>query len=263
MYQKHKPNKIIHLAAKVGGIRYNIEHPAEMLHQNIMINSNVIHYAYKYNVEKLLATLSNCAYPDTSDIYPMKENVFHNDLPTKTNLAYGYSKRVMDIQIKSYRDQYNNNFISVIPCSIYGPNDNFEEGKSHFLAALIKKIYYANKRDDDTLNLFGTGRPLRQYIFSEDVAKLILILLEKYDDSEPINIATNENYSIKKIAETAVKATGSTLKIKFDKKFPDGQYRKDISNNKLFNIVGNFGFITLREGIKKTYTWFKEKEELK
>ncbi|MCK4347852.1 MAG: NAD-dependent epimerase/dehydratase family protein, partial [Thermoplasmatales archaeon] len=136
-------------------------------------------------------------------------------------------------------------------------------GSSHFLAALIKKIYYANKNNEKTLKLMGTGKPLRQYIYSGDIAKILLILLDKYDDEEPINIATDENLSIKEIAETAIKATKSSLKIEFDKKLPDGQFRKDLSNDKLFNIIGNFGFTSLEEGIKKTYDWFKDEEESK
>jgi GDP-L-fucose synthase len=258
MYEKHKPDKVIHLAAKVGGIKENINHPAEFIHQNVLINSYVIHYAYKYNVKKLLATLSNCAYPNVAKRYPMTEDMLHDDLPAPTNLAYGYSKRILDIYIRGYRKQYGCNFISVIPCSIYGPYDRFEEEKGHFLAALIKKIYFANINNEKTIKLFGTGKPLRQYIYSEDLVKILLLLLEKYDEEDPVNVAPKENLSIKEIAETAIKATGSKLTLNFDKSSPDGQYRKDLSNNKLFNIIGNFEFTPLSKGIGKTYEWFKE-----
>ena len=258
MFEKYRPTKVIHLAAKVGGIIDNINHPAEFVYQNVLMNSYVVHYAYKYNVEKLIVTLSNCAYPDVAKKYPMTENQFHEDLPAATNLSYDYSKRVLDIQIKSYRKQYRCNYFSVIPCSIYGPYDKFEEGNSHFLAALIKKIYDANKENKKCIKLLGTGKPLRQYIYSEDLAKILLILLDRYDDEESINIAPKENLSIKDIAETAIKATNSTgLKIEFDKSSPDGQYRKDLSNNKLFNVIGDFKFTPLSEGIKKTYEWYK------
>jgi len=261
MFEKHRPTEVIHLAAKVGGIIDNMNNPADFAYQNILMNSFVIHYAHKYKVKKLIATLSNCAYPDVAKKYPMTEDQFHNGLPAPTNLAYGYAKRVMDIEIKSYRKQYNCKFCSAIPGSIYGPYDKFEEGSSHLLAALIKKIYYANKNNEKTLKLMGTGKPLRQYICSEDMAKILLLLLKKYDDGEPINIATNENLSIKEIAETAIKATKSNLKIEFDKKSPDGQFRKDLSNDKLFNIIGNFEFTSLYEGINKTYEWYKNNED--
>jgi GDP-L-fucose synthase len=261
MFEKYTPDKVIHLAAKVGGIKENINHPAEFIHKNVLMNSYMIHYSSKYNVKKLLATLSNCAYPDIAKNYPMTEDQLHNDLPAPTNLAYGYSKRMLDIYIKAYRKQHGCKFISAIPCSIYGPYDRFENEKGHFLAALIKKIYYANKKNEGTIKLFGTGKPLRQYIYSEDLAKILLILLEKYNDENPVNIAPEENLSIKKIAETAIRVTGSNLDIYFDESSPDGQYRKDLSNKKLFNIIGHFKFTPLSEGIKKTYQWFETNSE--
>ena len=140
MFEKHRPTEVVHLAAKVGGIIDNMNNPADFAYQNILMNSFVIHYAHKYKVKKLIATLSNCAYPDVAKKYPMTEDQFHNGLPAPTNLAYGYAKRTMDIEIKSYRKQHNCKFCSAIPGSIYGPYDKFEEGSSHFLAALIKAI---------------------------------------------------------------------------------------------------------------------------
>jgi len=262
MFEKHRPSRVIHLAAKVGGLKDNINHPAEFLYQNVLMNTYVIHYAYKNNVEKLITTLSNCAYPDIAKKYPMTENQLLEDLPASTNLSYGYSKRLLYIQIKAYRKQHKCRNSAAIPCSIYGPYDKFEDDKSHFLAALIKKIYYSNKNKEKSIKLLGTGKPLRQYIYSEDVAKILLLLLEKYDDEEPINIAPKENLSIKEIAEIAIKSTNSNnIKIEFDKSSPDGQYRKDLSNDKLYNIIGNFGFTPLSEGIKKTYNWLEEKME--
>ena len=264
MFEKHRPSQVIHLAAKVGGIFDNMNHPADFIYQNVLMNSYIVHYAYRYNVKKFIAILSNCAYPDIAKKYPMTEDQLHEGLPTTTNLAYGYSKRLLDIQIKSYRRQYKCNFSSVIPCSVYGPYDKFEENKSHFLAALIKKIYNANKTNTKTIKLLGTGKPLRQYIYSEDLAKVLLLLFNSYDEEEPVNIAPRENLSIKEIAEIALRATHSSdLTIEFDISSPDGQYRKDLSNNKLFNTIGNFEFTPLSKGIKKTYEWFKEKEESK
>ena len=263
MFEKYKPTELIHLAAKVGGIMDNINHPADFLYQNVKINTNVIHYAHKYKVKKLIATLSNCAYPDVAKKYPMTEDQLYDGLPAPTNLPYGYSKRLLDVQIKSYRKQFKCKFTSAIPASIYGPHDTFEGNKSHFLTALIKKIHDANKANKKTIKLLGTGKPLRQYVYSEDVAKVLLLLLKKYDEDEPVNIAPKENLSIKEIAETAIKATNSDLKIEFDKSSPDGQYRKDLSSTKLFNTIGIFGFTSLRRGIENTYDWFKAEEESK
>lgn len=264
MFERCKPTRVIHLAAKVGGIKDNIDHPAEFVYQNVLMNSYVVHYAYKYKVEKLIATLSNCAYPDVAKKYPLKEEQFHDGPPATTNFSYAYAKRLAEVQINAYQKQYDCNFFSVIPCSIYGPHDKFEENTSHFLSALIKKIYYAKKNNEKQLKLFGTGKPLRQYIYSEDLAKILLLLLEKYDGGETLNVASEENLSIKQIAETALKATDSGyLKISFDTSFPDGQYRKDMESDKLFNIIDAFDFTPLSEGIKKTYEWFKQQEEIK
>ena len=261
MFEKHKPTHVIHLAAKVGGIKDNIKHPADYFYQNTMMNNYVIHYACKYNVKKLIATLSNCAYPDVAKKYPMTEEQLHDGLPAPTNLAYGMAKRIMDTQIKAYRKQHGCKFSCVIPCSIYGPFDKFGDEESHFLAALIKKIYNANKKNIKNIKLMGTGKPLRQYIYSEDLGKILLLLLQKYDDDRPVNISPNTNLSIREITEKTLKATGSNLKIEFDKKSPDGQYRKDLSNKKLIKIIKDFKFTPLNEGVKKTYEWYKENEK--
>jgi GDP-L-fucose synthase len=258
MFEKHKPTKVIHLAAKVGGIIKNINFPADLLYQNVLMNTFVVHYAYKYDVEKLIGVLSNCSYPDIAKIYPMNEEYFYDGLPQSTNFAYAYSKRVLGVQIESYRKQYGCNFLSVIPCNLYGPYDNFDKNQSHFVAALIRKIHEAKTSNNKTIQLFGTGKPLRQYLFSEDLAKILIILIEKYDWEGPVNIAPkNENPSIKEIAEIALKAIDTKdIKIVFDNKSPDGQYRKDISIEKLAGIIGDFKFTSLFEGIKKTYGWY-------
>jgi GDP-L-fucose synthase len=259
MFETYKPTKVIHLAAKVGGIIENMKYPADFIYQNVLINSYVIHYAKKYNVEKLIGILSNCAYPDIAKKYPMKEEQLHDDLPAPTNLAYGYSKRLLDIQVKSYRKQFGCNFFCVIPCNMYGPHDKFDEKESHFLAALIRKIHEVKIKNEKVLKLMGTGKPLRQYLYSEDLAKILLILLEKYNDEGPINVAPKGgNPSIAEIAQIALDATGSkNIMLEFDDSYPDGQYRKDISISRLLKIVGDFKFTSLSDGIKTTYDWYK------
>lgn len=259
MFDKYGPTHVIHLAARVGGITDNISHPAELIYQNILMNTYVVHYAHEYRVRKLICALSNCAYPDRVEKYPMLEDQLFEGAPAATNFAYAQSKRALEAQVRAYREQYGCNYFSVIPCSVYGPHDNFEEDRSHFLAALIRKIYDANKGNKKNIELLGTGKPLRQYIYSEDLAKILLLLLERYDGKGPVNIAPDENYSIAEIAQIALNATGSSnLKVVFDKSSPDGQYRKDLGSDKLFNIIGNFEFTPLSEGIKETYEWFEE-----
>ncbi len=264
MLGKYRPANVIHLAAKVGGIIDNINHPAEFIYQNVLMNTYVVHYANKYKVKKLIGLISNCAYPDKVKKYPMIEDQLHDGPPAVTNFSYAYSKRALEAQIKAYRSQYGCNYFSVIPCNLYGPHDKFDENKSHFLAALIRKIYDAKKNKRKVIGLLGTGKPLRQYLYSEDLAKILLLLLEKYDGGEPINIAPKENLSIAEIAEIALEATGSSnLELVFDESFPDGQYRKDICSNKLLDIIGDFKFTSLSEGIKKTYEWYSKRIEAK
>ena len=259
MLEKYRPANIIHLAARVGGIIDNMNHPAEFIYQNVLMNTYVIHYANKYKVQKLIGLISNCAYPDKVEKYPMVEEQLHDGPPAITNFSYAYSKRALEAQIKAYRSQYGCNYFSVIPCNLYGPHDKFDEDKSHFLAALIRKIYDAKKNKRKVIRLLGTGKPLRQFLYSEDLAKILLLLLEKYDSKGPINIAPGENFTIAQIAKIALKATEfSDIKLAFDESFPDGQYRKDVCSDKLFGIIGDFKFTSLSEGIKKTYEWYSE-----
>jgi len=259
MFEKYKPANVIHLAARVGGIIDNMNHPAEFIYQNVLMNTYIIHYANKYKVKKLIGLISNCAYPDKVEKYPMVEEQLHDGPPAITNFSYAYSKRALEVQINAYRSQYGCNYFSVIPCNLYGPHDKFDENKSHFLAALIRKIYDVKKNKRKVIRLLGTGKPLRQFLYSEDLAKILLLLLEKYDSEGPINIAPKENLSIAQIVKIALKATESSdIELAFDNSFPDGQYRKDICSDKLFGTIGNFKFTSLSEGIKKTYKWYSE-----
>ncbi len=259
MFEKYRPVNVIHLAARVGGIIDNMNHPAEFIYQNVLMNTYVIHYSNKYKVKELIGLISNCAYPDKVEKYPMVEDQLHDGPPAITNFSYAYSKRALEAQIKAYRSQYECNYFTIIPCNLYGPHDKFDENKSHFLAALVRKICDAKKNKRKIIRLLGTGKPLRQFLYSEDLAKIILLLLKKYDGEGPINIAPRENFSIAQIARIALKATKSSdIELAFDKSFPDGQYRKDVCSDKLFGIIGDFKFTSLSEGIKKTYEWYSE-----
>ena len=262
MFEKYTPANVIHLAARVGGIIDNMNHPAEFIYQNVLMNTYVIHYANKYKVKKLIGLISNCAYPDKVEKYPMVEEQLHDGPPAITNFSYAHSKRTLEAQIKAYRSQYSCNYFCVIPCNLYGPHDKFDENKSHFLAALIRKIYDAKKNEKKIITLLGTGKPLRQYLYSEDLAKILLLLLEKHDGEGPINIAPEENISIAQIAKIALKAIESSdLELVFDESFLDGQYRKDICSDKLFDIIGDFKFTSLSDGIKETYEEYSKSME--
>jgi GDP-L-fucose synthase len=253
MFIDLKPNIIIHLAAKVGGIFDNMNKPAEYFDENILMNTLIVKYSKKYNVDRLIAILSTCIYPDVVDNYPMVESDLHIGPPAPTNFTYGYAKRCLGVQIDAYNKQYDTKYNYLIPSNLYGEYDNFGEN-SHYVAALIKKIIIAKQKGEKNIQLFGTGKPLRQFMYAGDFAKIIKRCI---DDNiyENFNIST-DNYTIKEIAEIALKACDAEyLELLFDSTKPDGQYRKDVSNNKMLNIIDDFEPMTLFDGIKKTYDY--------
>ena len=257
LVKTHKPEAIIHLAAKVGGIIDNINKPAEYFDDNILMNTLLLKSAHKYNVKRFIGILSTCIYPDKLDTYPMTEDMLHLGPPTPTNFSYGYAKRSLSVQIDAYNKQYGTKYQYLIPCNLYGEHDKYGNN-SHFVAALIKKIHNAKISGDDKITLFGTGKPLRQFMHSNDLAKIIKKCIDEniYDN---FNVATEENVSIDEIAKIALKACNAEhIKIEYDITKPDGQYRKDVSVDKLNNIISDFTPISLYNGIKDTYNKIKE-----
>lgn len=251
-WEKHMPDVVIHLAARVGGIIDNINHPAEYYEENVLINTNVLMASRKIGVKRLIAILSTCIYPDSVLLYPMPEYLLHEGPPTKTNFSYGYAKRSLAVHIDAYNHEYGTKYQYLIPCNLYGEYDKYGEN-SHFVAALIKKIYKAKENNESELNLFGTGKPLRQFMYGADLAYVIKYCLDNeiYDN---MNVATEENYTIKEIAEIAIDiiGEGKITDIKFDITKPDGQYRKDVSIDNLKRLIPDFKPTTLSEGITKT-----------
>jgi GDP-L-fucose synthase len=257
MYEQHKPDCVVHLAARVGGIFDNIHHPFEYFDQNILMNTFMVKYAQQYGVKKFIGILSSCIFPDVVETYPMKEEDLHLGPPTRTNFSYGMAKRALAVQIESCNEEYGTEYIYMSPCNLYGESDKDDENKSHFVTALIKKIYLANLNGDDHIMLYGDGTPLRQFMHASDVAKIIKIVIDE-DIKESFNLATKENISINDIAEIALKSTNSQhLKIKYDKTKPNGQMRKDLSIEKFERLVPDYNFINLEDGIKEYYKTYK------
>lgn len=258
-----KPTKVVHLAAKVGGILDNIKNPVQFFEENIMINTNVLKYANKINVDQFIGILSTCIYPDKveDNEYPMKEHLLHKGPPTETNFAYGYAKRCMAVQIEAYNKQYSKKYTYLTPCNLYSEYDHFEGDKAHFLSSLLNKIYHA-KINNINIQLMGTGKPLRQFMYADDLAKVIFNFIEN-NIKESCNVCTDEIKSIKEIAEIALKACNSNnISIEWDVSKPDGQYRKDASSEKLIKILNGFKFTSLQEGIKKTYEKYVESKRV-
>jgi GDP-L-fucose synthase len=253
LFVELKPTKVIHLAARVGGILDNMNNQTTYFNDNILMNTLLVKYAHLHDVKYFLGIASTCAYPDKNDKYPMVESDLFNGTPTQTNFAYSYAKRCQAIQIEAYRQQFGLNYGYIIPTNLYGFGDKNDVNKSHFVTALIKKIIDAKKNGDKYITLFGDGTPLRQFLYAEDLAKIIKYYIDN-NITETINICNDETYTIDEIARIALKATNSEhLEIKYDNTKPNGQYRKDVSNQKLKNLYSDFKFTSLYDGIKTSF----------
>tara|TARA_R110002167_G_scaffold20002_14_gene73478 strand:- start:2308 stop:3210 length:903 start_codon:yes stop_codon:yes gene_type:complete len=254
LFETHRPSHVIHAAAKVGGVGGNMKSKGEFFYDNIMMNTNVLEACRLYNVEKVVSFLSTCIFPESID-YPLTEKKIHLGAPHWSNYGYAYSKRMLGVQTEVYRDQYNVNFVSVIPTNIYGPNDNFNLENGHVIPSLIHKCYLAKKNNTD-FTVWGSGNPLREFIHSKDVGELANWALENYDESEPIIFSTSEEITIKDLVGLIVDNMNFTGKVIFDETKPEGQFRKPADNSKLRSYLPDFKFTPIEEGIKDTVNWF-------
>jgi GDP-L-fucose synthase len=258
MFEEIRPNAVIHLAARVGGIKDNSENQVDFFEQNMLINLNVIKAAYDFGVDRLLASLSTCAFPDVVAEYPFKEKDLLEGPPAETNFAYGFTKRMLHTLILSYRKQYGVNYSTFSPSNIYGPGDHFNSDRSHFIAALVSKM--ATLNEGGVLELWGTGRPMRQQLYVDDLCQIIPLLLEKHYSAEPLIVAPDENLTIDEMARTLLSHVDKDINIVYNNKL-DGQFRKDGSNHKLKELIGDFKFTKFKDGITKTYDWYIENKE--
>lgn len=251
-----KPDAVIHLAGLVGGIKKNSESPAIFYHDNMIMNTNIVKGCQLFNVPRLLASLSTCAFPNKVDRYPFTEKDILMGPPAKTNLSYGFTKRAMYIHIKAMREQYGLNYSCFCPSNLYGPGDHFEDEDSHFVAALITKVARAGAEDE--LVFWGDGRPLRQHLYVEDLCKIIPQLLEEHNTDLPIIVAPDENFTIAESVESLISQIPSRqLQYSFRGGL-HGQYRKDGSNRELKKLLPDVEFTKFEEGVLKTYGWYEE-----
>jgi len=234
LFKSHAPEQVIHLAAKVGGIKANMEKPATFYYDNIMMNTNVLESARRFGTKKVLSVLSTCVFPD--DVrYPLTEDQIHNGPPHHSNYAYAYTKRMLDVQSRAYRDQFGCNFITLVPNNLFGENDNFDLNDSHLIPALIRKFDTAKRENKDVV-LWGDGSPLREFTYAKDLAKIVLLLLDKYDDAEPINVGNTGEYSIKEVAGKVALIMGYEGSIVWDTNQPNGQQKKPSDNSRLQSL---------------------------
>ena len=258
IFQEKKPTHVIHLAAKVGGLFANMAEKVEFFRENILINDNVMECCRIYKVQKLVSFLSTCIFPDKTT-YPIDETMLHNGPPHPSNEGYAYAKRLIDTMNRAYAEEYGCNFTSIIPTNIYGPHDNFSIEKGHVIPGLIHKCYLA-KKNQTPFTIWGSGTPLRQFVYSRDLAELTVWVMRDYHDPNPITLSVDEKeeVSIKDVALAVAKAMKFDGEIVFDTTKADGQFKKTADNKKLRKYRPDYQFTSMPDGIQQSVDWFLE-----
>jgi GDP-L-fucose synthase len=251
-----EPDLIIHLAANVGGIGANLAHPAEFFYDNLMMGAQLIHQSWRKDVDKFVAIGTVCSYPKFTPV-PFKEEHLWDGYPEETNAPYGLAKKMMLVQSNAYREQYGFNSIFLIPVNLYGPRDNFDLETSHVIPALIRKCIEAQERGEAEVVVWGDGSPTREFLYVEDAAEGILLAAEHYDSSEPVNLGSGQEISIKDLVELIAEKTGYTGSIVWDTTKPNGQPRRALDTSKAKDRFGFEARTTFEEGLEKTVAWYR------
>jgi len=254
------PEIIIHLAARVGGIGANRAHPAEYFYDNLMMGVPLLHEAWRAGVSKFVAIGTVCAYPKFTPV-PFREDDLWDGYPEETNAPYGLAKKMLLVQSQAYRQQYGYNSIFLLPVNLYGPGDNFDPESSHVIPALIKKCVDAKTRGGDAIEGWGDGSPTREFLYVEDAAEGILLAAEHYNDSQPVNLGSGKEVSIKELVEMISRLTGFEGRIVWDTTRPNGQPRRSLETsraNRLFGFKAQVGF---EEGLRQTIEWYVAQQQ--
>ena len=257
MYEDMKPDIVIHLAAKVGGIGANREHPGQFFYQNLMMGIQLIEQARLRNIEKFVIIGSVCAYPKFTPV-PFKEEDLWNGYPEETNAPYGLAKKMLLVQSQAYRAEYGFNSIFLLPVNLYGPGDNFSPYSSHVIPALIRKCIVAVSVGADHIDCWGSGSASREFLHVADAAEGILLATEHYNSSEPVNIGAGFEITIKELTEKIAKFTGFTGEIRWDATKPNGQPRRRLDVSKASEYFGFEAEIPFDEGLKNTIDWYQK-----
>jgi len=266
IFEKYRPTHVIHLAARVGGLFANMKFKVEFWRDNVAINDNVLHWSKEYGVEKVVSCLSTCIFPDKTT-YPIDESMIHSGPPHKSNEGYAYAKRMIDVINRCYAEEYGCKFTSVVPTNIFGPHDNFSIEDGHVLPGLMHKCLKAKQQlargEAADFTIWGSGTPLRQFIYSEDLGALMVWVMRQYDSCDPIILSVPESaeVSIKDAAMAVVDGMGYKGKITFDSSKSDGQFKKTACNDKLMSLHPTFQFTPFAEAVRKTCEWFETNYE--
>ena len=253
LFNKIKPTVVIHLAANVGGLYKNINEQLSIFEDNILINTNVLKCAYKYGVKKCISCLSTCIFPNEIE-YPINEKKLHHGPPHESNFAYSYSKRMLEVHNSIYKDIHKLDYYCIIPTNIYGFNDNFNLETGHVIPSLIHQCYLS-KLNDRPFIVKGTGKPLRQFLYVNDLASIVKWLLDNYESNDNLIIAPPEEYSIQYISELIAKNMDFQGEIIYDDSYSDGQYKKTVDTTKLKEVY-DYKFTSIENGIRETVNWF-------
>ncbi len=261
LYQDARPDVVIHLAAKVGGIGITKEKPGEFFYENLMMGVQMMEEGRRFGVDKFVAIGTVCAFPKSIPL-PFKEEDLWNGYPEETNAPYGMAKKMTLVQAQAYRQQYGFNAIYLLPVNLYGPGDNFNPESSHVIPALIKKCVDAIENNEDKIIVWGTGKPTREYLYVEDAAEGIVLATEKYNKSEPVNIGSGFEISIKDLVNLIAKLTRFKGRIIWDTSKPDGQPRRLFDNSLAEKEFGFKASTNFNQGLGKTIEWYKERRTL-
>jgi len=253
---------VIHLAAKVGGIGLNQEKPGELFYDNIIMGVQLIEAARQAKVEKFTAIGTICAYPKFTPV-PFKEENLWNGYPEETNAPYGLAKKMLLVQSQAYRKQYGFNSIFLLPVNMYGPGDNFDPKSSHVIAAIVRKVYEAKREGKDYIEAWGTGKPTREFLYVEDGAEGIILATEKYDKSEPVNLGSGMEISIKDLIEMICRLMDFDGEIRWNTSKPDGQPRRRLDTSRAEKEFGFRAKTDFEEGLKNTINWYIKSQENK
>ena len=254
LFNDFKPNYVFHLAAKVGGVVANTRYVGDFYRENSMINTNVLEASRLVGANKVLSLLSTCIYPDKCS-YPLREEDIHAGEPHASNFAYAYAKRMLDVQSRAYRQQYGCNYITVVPNNLFGKHDNYDLENSHVIPAMIRKFHEANMNGHDVI-MWGSGAPMREFTYSEDLAKILVFLMRDYNEPTPINVGNTLELSIKDLAETLSEMMNFKGNIIWDLSKPDGQLRKPSNGDKLISLGWSQDMYTDHEtALRETCDW--------
>jgi len=255
VYQDSKPDIVIHLAARVGGIGVNRAHPGKFFYDNLMMGVQMMEVGRQFGIEKFVALGTVCAYPKFTPV-PFKEENLWNGYPEETNAPYGLAKKMLLVQSQAYRQQYGFNSIFLLPVNLYGPQDNFDPESSHVIPALIKKCYDGIQNKEDRIVVWGDGTPTREFLYVEDAAEAILLASERYNKSEPVNIGVGFEISIKNLVGLIAKLSGFKGRIFWDKTKPNGQPRRRLDTTKAEEEFGFKAKTSFEEELKRTVEWY-------